>query len=83
LELDPQIQEIIDKFRAQAPDAELQRHVQSNLSALNSVGLASHTVPLVPKTFKVLDGEVIPCDIQPQLVRVPKRPISRVFSEAE
>jgi hypothetical protein len=83
LELDPQIQKIIDDFRAQAPDAELQRHVQSNLSALNSVGLASHTVPLVPRTFKVLDGEVIPCDIQPQLVRVPKRPISRAFSEPE
>ena len=87
LEIDPGIQKVIDTFRAREPNAEFLNRpdVQNRLQALNANGLASQTVSATPVTVKIRENpdEFIPCDVQPLVVRVPKRAISSAFSREE
>ena len=60
LEIDPEIQRIIDFFRAGEPDPKFQNRpeVQSRLKALDSNGLASQAVSVMPRTFEDYQGRV-------------------------
>jgi hypothetical protein len=82
LDLDPRIQTIIDTFRARGANAELQdrRDVQNGLAAS---GLDSKVVNITPQRAKFPDGSLIPFDVQPLVVQVPKRSFSKAADEAE
>jgi hypothetical protein len=92
-EIDPEIKKIIDMFRAKEHESELalradkaQTSIEGRLDvkqAMLANGLTSQTVSLVPESVKIGDREVIPCDVQPVVIRVPKRSISSPFSRDE
>jgi hypothetical protein len=85
VQLDPEMREIIDTFRAKAPNPELegQETVQRSRQSLDS-SVTSLSTPVQPVTCMLIKGiYFIPCDIQPQVVQVPKRPISAAYGDGE
>jgi hypothetical protein len=85
VDLDPDIKKIIEIFRAKAPDPkfELQAEVQRSRQSLNA-NVASQSIAVTPVTCELIkDVYFIPCDVQPVLVQVPKRPISPAFGDGE
>jgi hypothetical protein len=87
LEMDPKIKNIIDFFRAKEPDSQFLNRldVQSRLQAVNSSKLGSQTVSVQPFSIQIKKDpdEFIPCDVQPLVMRVPKRAFSSAFSREE
>jgi hypothetical protein len=87
LDIDPGIQKVIDRFCAKEPNSEFvnRPEVQSRLQALRSTSLGSQTVSVQPVTIQIKKDpdEFIPCDVQPLVVRVPKRAFSSSFSREE
>jgi hypothetical protein len=93
-EIDPGIKQVIDFFRAKDSQASLniprakERQVSADerpdvQQAMMAHRLDSQTVSLVPESVEIVKGEVIPFDVQPQVIRVPKRAISSVFNRDE
>jgi hypothetical protein len=82
LDLDPKIQKVIDVFRADGTNLELEQRadVQNTLTAN---GLDKQLVNIAPKKVTFEDGHIIPFDVQPLVVRVPKRSFSRAASDNE
>jgi hypothetical protein len=93
-EIDPGIKQVIDFFCAKESQASLniprakERRTGPDgrpevQQAMMAHRLDSQTVSLVPESVEIVKGELIPFDVQPVVIRVPKRAISSVFSRDE
>ncbi len=85
LDLDPEIQKIINTFKAKNGISPLlsDPNAQQGIQNLAAQGLDKQTVPVMPEKLEVAKGVFIPFDVQPLVVQVPKRSFSLPFRRGE